>query len=147
VTRETRPNAGPEIGVLVCDDNAEIRSILTEIIVLEPGLRIVGHARDGDEVITKAKLLQPDVIILDLAMPNKSGLEALSELALAAPQAKTIVLSAYAAPSLVKEAMRRGAVKYIEKGNMMIDELVLAMRHAFETPSGIHAEQRGERAV
>jgi DNA-binding NarL/FixJ family response regulator len=132
VTSEANAAAGPEIGVLVCDDNDEIRSILTEIIVLEPGLRIVGHASDGEEVVAIARLLQPDVIILDLAMPNKSGLDALPELALAAPQAKTIVLSAYAAPSVVKEAMRRGAVKYVEKGNLMVDELVVAIHHAFE---------------
>ena len=136
---EANPEAAREIGILVCDDHAEIRSILAEIIVLEPGLRIVGQASDGREVVDQARLLQPDVIILDLAMPNRSGLDALPELALVAPQAKTIVLSAYAAPSVVEEAMRRGAVRYIEKGNAMVDELIQAMRHVFETPSASRA--------
>ena len=127
MTEESKLELDNEIGVMVCDDNAEIRSILTEIIVLEPGLRFLGHACDGNEAIAKARLLQPDIIILDLAMPNRSGLDALPELAVAAPQAKTIVLSAYAAPSMVEEAMRRGAVSYVEKGNQMVDELLSAM--------------------
>jgi two-component system, NarL family, response regulator NreC len=136
VTPEANPEACPEVGVLVCDDNDEIRGILTEIIVLEPGFRVVGHACDGEEVIAIARLLQPDVIILDLAMPNKSGLDALPELALAAPHAKTIVLSAFAAPRVVNEAMRRGAVKYVEKGTLMVDDLVLAMHSASRNHPG-----------
>ena len=122
-----------DIGVLVCDDNAEIRSILTEIIVLEPGLRFAGHACDGNDAVAKAALLQPDLIILDLAMPNRSGLDALPELARVAPHAKTIVLSAYSAASMVEEAMKRGAVSYVEKGNQMVDELLSAMHAAFDT--------------
>jgi two-component system, chemotaxis family, chemotaxis protein CheY len=125
------------IGVLICDDNAEIRTIMTEIIVLEPGLRVVGHATDGNEVVEQAKLLQPDVILLDLAMPKKNGLDALPELALAAPNAKTIVVSAFAAPSIVARALRSGAVGYVEKGNLMVDELLAAIRTAFGTsPAG-----------
>lgn len=133
MTEDPKLALDSEIGVLVCDDNAEIRSILTEIIVLEPGLRFVGHACDGNEAIAKATLLQPDLIILDLAMPNRSGLDALPELGIVAPHAKTIVLSAYSAASMVEEAMRRGAVSYVEKGNQMVDEILSAMHAAFDT--------------
>ena len=135
MTEEPDLNLDDEIGVLVCDDNTAIRSILTEIIVLEPGYRFVGHACDGNEVIAEARLLQPDLIILDLAMPNRSGLDALPELALAAPKAKTIVLSAYSASSMVDEAMRRGAVSYVEKSNQIVDELLFAMHAAFDAPA------------
>ncbi len=133
MTEDPKLALDSDIGVLVCDDNAEIRSILTEIIVLEPGLRFVGHACDGDDAIEKARLLQPDLIILDLAMPNRSGLDALPELARVAPHAKTIVLSAYSAPSMVEEAVKRGAVSYVEKGNQMVDELLAAMHAAFDS--------------
>jgi signal transduction histidine kinase len=133
MTEDPKLALDSEIAVLVCDDNAEIRSILTEIIVLEPGLRFVGHACDGNDAIAKAALLQPDLIILDLAMPNRSGLDALPELASVAPHAKTIVLSAYSAASMVEEAMKRGAVSYVEKGNQMVDELLSAMHAAFAT--------------
>jgi signal transduction histidine kinase len=132
MTDDSKLELDSEIGVLVCDDNAEIRSILTEIIVLEPGLRFAGHACDGNDAVAKATLLQPDLIILDLAMPNRSGLDALPELAVVAPHAKTIVLSAYSAASMVEEAMKRGAVSYVEKGNQMVDELLAAMHAAFE---------------
>jgi two-component system, NarL family, invasion response regulator UvrY len=127
-----------QIGILICDDNVEIRSIMTEMIVLEPGLQVVGHAVDGNEAVTQAKLLQPDVIVLDLAMPNRNGLDALPELALAAPSARTIVVSAFAAPSMIEEALRRGAVGYIEKGNLMMDELLSAIAAAFDTPAAHH---------
>ena len=141
------PDAAGSIAVLICDDNIQIRAILTELIVLKPGLRVAGHASDGNEVIEQATLLQPDVIILDLAMPNKSGLDALPELAVVAPGAKTIVVSAYAAPSIVEEAMRRGAVRYIEKGNSTVDELLAAiLATSAASPLGSR-KQSGDRAA
>jgi len=111
--------------VLICDDNADIRERLTELIGREPGLRVIGWAGDGDEVIAKARELQPDVITLDLSMQGRNGLDALPDVVRAAPTAKTIVVSAYASPTVVKEAMRRGAAGYIAKGTTMVAELLL----------------------
>lgn len=128
---EPTVDAPSTITVLICDDNEEIRALLAQLIELEPGLRVVGYARDGEEVIAKARELQPDVITLDLSMQGRSGLEALPELALAAPTAKTIVVSAYAAPTIAREAMRRGAVGYVEKGTTMVEELLLMIGSAF----------------
>ena len=146
MSNHTEPDGTAPIGVLICDDNAEIRTILTELIVLEPGLEVVGNACDGNEVIAKAKLLQPDVIILDLAMPKRSGLDALPQLALVAPSARTIVVSAYSAPSVVEEAMRRGAIRYVEKGNATVDELLRTILSTLDAPPIGTAHENGDRA-
>ena len=92
--------------------------------------------RDGDEVIAKARELQPDVITLDLSMRGRGGLDALPELVQAAPAAKTIVVSAYSAPTVANEAMRRGAVGYIEKGTTMVAELLLLIASACSLAAG-----------
>ena len=63
-------------GVLICDDNEAVRMLLSVIVDSSPGMRVVGEAGDGNEAIAEATRLQPDVIMLDLAMPNRSGLVA-----------------------------------------------------------------------
>lgn len=63
------------IGVLICDDVAGIRSLLRVVLGLSPRLRVVGEAADGREAIAEAARTQPDVVLLDLVMPNMDGLE------------------------------------------------------------------------
>jgi DNA-binding NarL/FixJ family response regulator len=117
-----------ELGFLICDDDDSIRMYLAAIIGAEPGFRVVGHARDGYEVVAEARRLQPQVIILDLAMPRKSGLEALPELRRVAPGATIVVLSAFAAPEVIEEAMRHGAAHYVQKGPAIAE--LLPMIHS-----------------
>ena len=88
---------GDEIGVLICDDVDAMRMLLRVVIELRPGLKVVGEARDGDEAIGEAKRLQPDVILLDLSMPGRTGFDALPEIRQVAPKAKVIVLSGFVA--------------------------------------------------
>ena len=108
------PNA--PIGVLICDDNKSMRDVLRDVIGLRPSLRVIGVAADGNEAITQATRLQPDVILLDLAMPHRTGLGALPELVQVAPQAKIIVLSSLAKASVGKAVIELGAALYLEKG-------------------------------
>lgn len=103
-------------GVLICDDNASVRLLLGVILDTSPGLRVAGEAADGNEAIVQAALLQPDVIVLDLAMPNLSGLEALPELRRVAPNAQIVVFSGFAAASVAEQALAFGAATYLEKG-------------------------------
>jgi DNA-binding NarL/FixJ family response regulator len=121
-----------EIAVLICDDNATIRAYLAAVLETEPAFRVVGEAADGYEVVAAAKRLQPQVIILDLAMPNRTGLEALPELREVAPSATIIVLSAYAVPEIIEEATRLGAARYVEKGSS-----VAGLLHAIRSSVGI----------
>jgi two-component system invasion response regulator UvrY len=105
-----------EIGVLICDDVDAIRMLLSVVIGLRAGLRVVGEARDGNEAVSEAKRLQPDVILLDLSMPHRTGLDALPELRLVAPAAQIIVLSGFVASTIADHVLALGAVRFIEKG-------------------------------
>jgi len=104
------------VGVLICDDNETMRDVLRDVIGLRPSLRVIGVAIDGNEAITQASRLQPDVILLDLAMPHRTGLGALPELVQVAPEAKIIVLFSLAKSSIGKAVIELGAALYLEKG-------------------------------
>ena len=106
----------PESGVLICDDNAAMRALLNAIVGSAPSLRVVGEAGDGDEAIREATRLQPDVILLDLAMPNRSVLEALPELLLAASRARIVVFSGFAEATVAADVLALGAHAYLQNG-------------------------------
>ena len=121
-------------GVLICDDNEAIRRLLGAILANEPGLRVVGEAADGNEAIVEAIALQPDVILLDLAMPKRSGLEALPELRRVAPEARIVVLSGFASANVAEEVIALGAASYVEKGADPA-AIVAAIRQTLAPPS------------
>ena len=104
-------------GVLICDDNDAIRRLLTSVVSTSLGLRVVGEAVDGNEAIVEAIALQPEVILLDLAMPKRSGLEALPELRRHLPDARIVVLSGFASANVEEAVLALGAAaSYVEKG-------------------------------
>jgi DNA-binding NarL/FixJ family response regulator len=109
-------NGSAPAGVLICDDNEAMRTLLNLIVGSSLRMRVVGEAADGNEVIVEATRLQPDVILLDLAMPNRNGLEALPELRRVAPDARIIVFSGFASATVAEEVIALGAVSYLEKG-------------------------------
>ncbi|MCW2965269.1 MAG: NarL family two-component response regulator [Actinomycetia bacterium] len=105
-----------EIGVLICDDLEAMRKLLRIVVELRPGLRVLGEACDGNEAVAEAGRLQPDVILLDLSMPGRTGFDALPEIAQVAPEAKVIVLSGFVAPTTARAVLALGAARCIEKG-------------------------------
>jgi len=109
-------NGGGTIDVLICDDVDAMRMLLGAVIGLRPGLRVVGEARDGNEAISEASRLQPDVILLDLSMPLRTGFEALLEIREAAPGARVIVLSGFLAATIETDVLALGAARFMEKG-------------------------------
>ena len=116
---ESSSAADDSIGVLICDDVESMRFLLRLTIELhegERGLRVIGEARDGNEAIAEAERLQPDVIVLDLSMPHRTGLDALPEIKHVAPDAKIIVLSAFASSTIAADVLAHGADRYMEKG-------------------------------
>jgi len=110
------------IGVLICDDQEDVRLLLRMVIGQKRdmgggrGLEVVGEARDGDEAVSEAKRLQPDVILLDLSMPHRTRLEALPEIKEVAPAARVIVFSGFEASIMASDVLSRGADRYLEKG-------------------------------
>lgn len=107
-------------GVLICDDLDAIRDLLRLIIDDAPTMHVVGEAADGRAAISEAARLQPDVILLDLAMPVMTGLEALPELRRIVPAAVIIVLSGFASTVAGSELRALGADAYIEKGSSIV---------------------------
>ena len=120
--RRTEMNGGATIsgraavGVLICDDSEVLRTLLRAVIGLRPSLRVVGEAGDGNAAIAEATRLKPDVILLDLAMPRRTGLEVLPDLRRVAPAAKIIVFSGFATASVAEEVIELGAARYLSKG-------------------------------
>jgi DNA-binding NarL/FixJ family response regulator len=93
-----------------------MRSLLTVVVELALGLRVVGEAADGEVAIREATRLQPDVILLDLAMPVLSGLDALPRLRECAEGAKIIVLAGFSTATVADQVHALGASSYVEKG-------------------------------
>lgn len=105
---------GSEIRVLVVDDSALIRQMLRQALVVEPRIEVVGTAKTGVEAIEKARELDPDVVTLDIEMPELSGLEALPYIHRHS-SARVIMLSSLDDPDTTMAALRAGAVDFISK--------------------------------
>ncbi len=104
-------------GVLICDDVASIRTLLSVIVGEDAAFTVLGEAKDGVEAVVEAERLQPDVILLDLSMPIRTGFDALPDLKRVAPGAKIIVFSGFAASTTIaRDALAHGADRYLEKG-------------------------------
>jgi diguanylate cyclase (GGDEF)-like protein/PAS domain S-box-containing protein len=103
--------------VLVVEDEDGIRALLTELLDGEERFTVVGAARDGREAIALARHHQPDIVLLDLAMPGIGGLEALPLLRAVSPGAKVVVLSGLDAPEVEQRTQAEGAAGYLVKGS------------------------------
>ena len=107
---------GTAPSLLICDDNEGIRALLAEIVGRSLGIQVVGECADGNEVVLMAEQLQPDVILLDLAMPGADGFEALPKLQQVAPDARIIVFSGFAGPAVAERLLALGATSCLQKG-------------------------------
>ena len=103
------------IRILIADDHQLIRAGIRALLEAESELEVVGEATDGLDVIAKARALQPDVILLDLQMPRKTGIEAIEEIKRDNPQARILVLTSFADDTRVFMAMKAGALGYLLK--------------------------------
>jgi DNA-binding NarL/FixJ family response regulator len=99
--------------VLLADDHELVRRLLRRAIGAHPGLEIVGEAADGSEAVQLARRLTPDIVVLDLSMPNMDGFEAAGRLREDVPGCAILVFSDLEAE---REALAAGADRYLEKG-------------------------------
>lgn len=125
------------IRILLADDHPIVREGLRALIATEPGMLVVGEARDGGEALFKARSLRPDVILLDLVMPRKDGLAAISEITHDLPGARILVLTSFAEDELVFPALKAGAMGYLLK-DASPQELLEAIRAVSRGESSLH---------
>jgi NarL family two-component system response regulator LiaR len=116
-----------KIRILIVDDHAIIREGLRAVINLEPDLTVCGEAGDGEEAIQKMQTLQPDVIIMDLLMPKKDGIEATGDIRRLNPEARILVLTSFTDADKIVPTVKAGALGYIVK-NSPPPELLKAIR-------------------
>ncbi len=109
------------IRLLVADDHPMLREGLVAVLGTQPDFEVVGEASDGEEVVRLENELGPDVILLDLEMPNVDGVEALQRLQDAGSSAQTVVFTAYDTDDRILGALRAGARGYLLKGASRAD--------------------------
>ena len=101
--------------ILIVDDEKAVRTALVRLLGTCAEWMVVGEAADGAEAIGKAKELNPDVVIMDITMPEMSGLEATAEIKKAIPTAEILMFTQYDSAQMVLEAQKAGASGYLLK--------------------------------
>ncbi|MBN1317515.1 MAG: response regulator transcription factor [Anaerolineales bacterium] len=119
-------NDTQQISVLVVDDHVVVREGLCALIRERPDLEVIGEAADGNQAVKMARELEPDIILLDLVMPVKDGIEAIREIIHDDPQARILVLTSFSEERRVYDAIKAGALGYLLK-ETSYSELVKAI--------------------
>ncbi|HET7736196.1 MAG TPA: response regulator [Nocardioidaceae bacterium] len=104
--------------ILVVDDNVDVRRLLAAQLERD-GYTVVGEASDGLEAVDRAQELNPDVVVMDLAMPRMDGLQALPLILAKVPSAKVVIVSGFDQGTMREKVMAAGATRYVEKGIRM----------------------------
>jgi len=115
------------IRILVVDDHSVVRQGIKQIVADSPDIEIVGEAASGQEALDLVRARAFDVVILDIAMPGRGGLDVLRELKAEKPALKVVVLSMYPEEQYAIRSLRDGASAYLTKGSPP-EELILAIR-------------------
>jgi NarL family two-component system response regulator LiaR len=125
--------------VLVVDDHEVVRRGLRAFLQLQPDLEVVGEAGGGRPAVEAAAAAQPDVVLMDLLMPDGDGLEAIAAVAAAARGARVLVLTSFVDDDRVFSAMRAGASGYLLK-DVGPDRLAQAIRDVHEGRPALHPD-------
>ena len=115
--------------ILLVDDHQIVRQGLRTLLAQQPDLEVVGEAADGRQAVSEALRLAPDVIVMDIAMPELNGVEATRQILAEMPGARVVALSMYADRRFVAEILRAGALGYVLKDGAF-EELAQAIRTA-----------------
>ncbi|HYM10071.1 MAG TPA: response regulator transcription factor [Bryobacterales bacterium] len=104
-----------KIKILICDDHLLFREGVKTVLQREPHIEVVGEASDGKQAVELAKLLQPDVILMDISMPVLKGFDATRRIKKSSPHVKVLILTVYDDEDLVTRCLNAGALGYLVK--------------------------------
>ena len=124
------------IRIVIADDEKSIRRLVRMAIADADGIALVGEACDGSEVVSLAAELQPDVVLLDLNMPNLDGIGAAKQLQDVHPLARVVVLTAYDDEAMRVEAFQCGVTCYLVKGIVTVGEVLAVIREVVSEVDG-----------
>jgi two-component system response regulator DesR len=117
------------IRVLIAEDQGMVRGALASLISLEHDIEVVAQVARGDEVLTAALRVRPDIALLDIEMPGATGLEASEQLTASLPSCRTLILTTFGRPGYLRRAMEGGASGFLLK-DAPASELASAIRRA-----------------
>lgn len=129
-------NVGP-IRVLVVDDHAIVRDGIRSFLATHPNIEVAGEADNGQAAVSAARRLRPDVILMDLMMPEMDGIEATRRIVAHRPEARILVLTSFAADDKVFPAIKAGAMGYLLKDSSS-EDLVRAIHEVHRGESSLH---------
>jgi DNA-binding NarL/FixJ family response regulator len=118
---------GDKIRVLLADDHAVLREATAEVVDHQPDMEVVGQTGTGEETIAQVRELQPDVVVMDIAMPRLNGLEATRRIVVECPETRVLILTAHEEAEHVISLLEAGAVGYLPK-TVGLNELLDAIR-------------------
>lgn len=117
------------ITVVVTDDHHLVREGIRALIEKASDMKVVGEAADGLQAIELVQTLNPNVLVMDIAMPRLNGVQAIEQIQTVNPQTRIVILSMYSNETLVRKALQKGAKGYLLKDSVK-EELLLAIRAA-----------------
>ncbi len=125
------------IRVFIAEDHAIVRKGIRALLTMAPDIEVVGEASNGREAISRVESLRPDVILMDLVMPEMDGIEAIRRITARQPEARILVLTSFATDDKVFPAIKAGALGYLLKDSDP-EELVRAIRQVYRGESSLH---------
>lgn len=125
------------IRILIADDQSIVRKGIRALLSTEANMEVVGETRNGVETVAQAEALQPDVILMDLVMPEMNGIEATRQITERHPAIRILVLTSFATDDKVFPAIKAGALGYLLKDSEP-EELIQAIRQVYHGESSLH---------
>ncbi|GAA0368014.1 response regulator [Bacillus horti] len=136
-------NQTDEVNILLVDDHKIFREGVKRILEMEACFNIVGEGSDGFEALSLVEALRPDILLLDINMPNMNGVEAMEQIVSSSPETKVIILSIHDEEAYVYKTLQSGANGYLLK-EMDIDSLIEAVKVVSSGGAYIHPKVTGK---
>ena len=127
------------IKVFIADDHAIVRNGIAALLATESDIEVIGDASNGEDAVLAAKELHPDVILMDLVMPEMDGIQAIHQIRTLDPDARILVMTSFATDEMVFPAIKAGALGYLLKDSSP-EELVNAIHQVYRGEPSLHPQ-------